>query len=326
MLLLAAGAPLPALAASPTESIVPGAAAPALTVVSEPAGAAVYLDGAFHGETPVAVDRVGAGDHRVRVVKDGYLENSRVVSVPAKGARSVNVKLTPRAGQASPAYQVEPSSQGGGGGGGKKVLLIGLGVVAVGAGVYLATRNTNKPPTVSGVTASPAVGLQSVTSITFNAAASDPDGDALTYTWNFGDGSTGSGASASHVFATSGTFNVSVEVSDAKNLKATGSGSVTIKSLSGRWGAILAGNSVFAATWNLQQSGTSISGNYSDPFNGSGTAGGSVSSPNNVSLTNSIPGFVTGRWTGTLNGDFTRITGTVDWFTGGPRAFTMDRR
>lgn len=46
-------------------------------------------------------------------------------------------------------------------------------------------------------------------------SASDPDGDPLTYAWNFGDGSTASGKTAQeHSYATDGTYTVKVTVSD----------------------------------------------------------------------------------------------------------------
>ena len=44
--------------------------------------------------------------------------------------------------------------------------------------------------------------------------SSDPDGDALTYSWNFGDGSTGSGATPSHAYTMAGRYEVSLVVSD----------------------------------------------------------------------------------------------------------------
>src|SRR5262245_478609 len=47
-----------------------------------------------------------------------------------------------------------------------------------------------------------------VTSVTFSAQATDPDGDGLTYSWNLGGGNSASGPSASRTFAAEGTFEV----------------------------------------------------------------------------------------------------------------------
>ena len=53
------------------------------------------------------------------------------------------------------------------------------------------------------------------TAIRFDgSASSDPDGDALTYAWNFGDGSSGTGATPTHSYATAGVYEVSLVVSD----------------------------------------------------------------------------------------------------------------
>ena len=51
--------------------------------------------------------------------------------------------------------------------------------------------------------------------VVFNGSgSSDADGDALTYVWTFGDGSTGSGATTSHTYTASGTYTVSLMVND----------------------------------------------------------------------------------------------------------------
>ncbi len=50
--------------------------------------------------------------------------------------------------------------------------------------------------------------------IVFNGAAEDADGDALTFAWDFGDGTRAEGAQAEHAFATAGAKNVRLTVDD----------------------------------------------------------------------------------------------------------------
>ncbi len=52
-------------------------------------------------------------------------------------------------------------------------------------------------------------------SVDFDGSTSnDPDGTIASYAWSFGDGSTGSGISPSHTYANSGTYTVSLTVTD----------------------------------------------------------------------------------------------------------------
>jgi subtilisin len=53
--------------------------------------------------------------------------------------------------------------------------------------------------------------------VTFDGSGSyDPDGDPLTYAWDFGDGSTGTGVNPNHAYTAGGTYAVTLVVNDGK--------------------------------------------------------------------------------------------------------------
>ncbi len=319
---LTAGTPT-VWAAGPVTSAKP---ATSLTVSSEPAGAAVYVDGTRAGETPLSIEGVTSGDHTVRLVKDGYLENSRVVSVPAIG-RSLQVRLTPTKPRPYAAMQVEEEPfEAEGGGGGKKWLWIGLGAVAVGAGLALALGG-NKAPSVSTVTADPPIALQGATEVQFSTNASDPDGDSLTYKWNFGDGGSAEGASPVHVFQTAGVFDVSVEVSDGKDTTSQ-STSVDVRGMSGGWGGAVTYGSTYrvAFSMNLSQNGSTVTGSYRDEY-GTGSVSGTVTHAFGISLTVNQPPYSPFTFNGETDGDVNSASGTVPgWFSNMLANFSMNRQ
>ena len=73
----------------------------------------------------------------------------------------------------------------------------------------------------NGLIGGPYSGQQG-TPVTFDASNStDPDGEALTFSWDFGDGSTGTGAKPQHAYSTTGLFSVVVTVSDPRGAVVT---------------------------------------------------------------------------------------------------------
>jgi PKD repeat protein len=75
---------------------------------------------------------------------------------------------------------------------------------------------TRAPPVAN--TGGPYSGAVNV-AITFNgSASSDPDGSVVGYQWNFGDGGSAAGATPVHAYVATGTYTVSLTVTDSDGL------------------------------------------------------------------------------------------------------------
>jgi PKD repeat protein len=81
----------------------------------------------------------------------------------------------------------------------------------------------NQPPTASFV-ATPT----NLTAAVDATASSDPEGPLASYAWAFGDGATGTGATASHTYAAAGTYQVQLTVTDGGGLTSTVTKPVTV--------------------------------------------------------------------------------------------------
>lgn len=99
-----------------------------------------------------------------------------------------------------------------------------------------------------------------VTVAAFTATASDPDGDDLSYAWQFGDGTSASGPSATHVYQAEGTFPVVLTVRDSRGGAATAGSAVTARSLNGRWLLSEGGARFYERGYDLIQSGATLTG------------------------------------------------------------------
>jgi hypothetical protein len=64
-----------------------------LHVESRPGGARVFLDGRLIGTTPLSVPSVAAGEHAVRLERDGYRRWSSSVRIVAAEQNRVTASL-----------------------------------------------------------------------------------------------------------------------------------------------------------------------------------------------------------------------------------------
>jgi PKD repeat protein len=169
--------------------------------------------------------------------------------------------------------------------------------------------------------------MAGVTTYTMTSqGASDPDGDSLSYEWAFGDGATGSGQSATHVYDSAGSFNVTLTVKDKEHSATAPSASVTVaRSMAGSWSGAT-NSTLFNSSMavNLTQSGTSIGGTLTFSGGLSGTvnlaSGGTVSErnyPTNVHFQTAnftiggYCGYFYVRFAGTTDAGGSSMTGTV---------------
>lgn len=140
--------------------------------------------------------------------------------------------------------------------------------------VTVQAAGVNRAPT--GVISAPA-GNPTITvgqSVTFAGTASDPDGDALTAHWDFGDGgSSALLAPGAHVYAAAGTYQVRLTVTDALGLADPNPPTRTV--------------TVTAVPVNQAPTGVIVapSGNLTITAGQSVTFSGSASDPNNDPVT-----------------------------------------
>jgi PKD repeat protein len=84
---------------------------------------------------------------------------------------------------------------------------------------------SNRPPVPVITSPAPNATFEAGVPVTFSGSATDPDGDAVTLAWDFGDGRAGAGATpAAHPFAVPGTYLVTLTATDTNG----GSGAATI--------------------------------------------------------------------------------------------------
>lgn len=106
---------------------------------------------------------------------------------------------------------------------------------SVAVGVTVTALPSNQPPlAVAGAT--PKSGAAPL-NVTFSSAgSSDPEGTALTYSWNFGDGTTSTSANPSHSYSLAGDYTAQLTVSDGTNTSVASTVAISVTGLIAAYG------------------------------------------------------------------------------------------
>ena len=87
---------------------------------------------------------------------------------------------------------------------------------ATNAPVTVSFENFEAKPANSVPTAAFQASCTSLTCSVDGSTSSDPDGPVTSYAWSFGDGTSATGARSSHTFAASGTYVITLTVTDER--------------------------------------------------------------------------------------------------------------
>lgn len=129
--------------------------------------------------------------------------------------------------------------------------------------------------------------------LSFNAGgSSDADGAIVGYSWNFGDGSTASGITASKTYSSAGSYSVVLTVTDDSGLTSTSSQTITVTAPP------------------LQALSVSSVAVTATPLRNGYRCSAQVSIVNAASTAPVASASVTGAWSGTVTGTVSGVTGS----------------
>jgi len=177
---------------------------------------------------------------------------------------------------------------------------------------------TNRAPVITSASVSPAFGIADLQAFTFAAIANDPDGDAVSYSWNAA-GNTATAATPPPIVFRSpgGSSTATITVTDSKGLSASSTVNFTVGSMSGRWTVTSATNTLTATTFDLTQGSSGIvTGNVTSPVLGTGRIDpaqpGSINAAGTVQFRYKVGNFTDATITGTMDTTGTRVVGAVN--------------
>jgi len=192
------------------------------------------------------------------------------------------------------------------------------------------TPQANRAPVVTAVLANPTFGVQDFGIYTFNASATDADGDPLTFTWNIaGNARTGAAVQAGP-FSNGGTGQATVTVTDGRGGSTSGSVNFVVGTMTGTWVGSVQGPDIPTFAMSLTQVAGLFAGAIAIP-QGTGEVGptgaiATINASGAIVMRVKVAPFNDFTMTGQMSGTGTTVTGSVtgSGFTG--QAFIMNKQ
>ena len=185
----------------------------------------------------------------------------------------------------------------------------------------------NRPPVIGAMNFAPAFGIAQLTRFSFNASASDPDGDAISYAWDVA-GNPFTGTNDSITFSGGGSGTARVTVTDSKGATATDTRTFVVGSMTGAWTGSIPGYTNL--TFSLTQANTVVTGTFFEQDFGAGkidpAAPGSIDGDGNVQMRFKLAVFSDFTFRGRMDSSGRRITGGVFGSGFNGESFTMTKQ
>jgi hypothetical protein len=189
------------------------------------------------------------------------------------------------------------------------------------------TPQANRAPVINSMNFAPAFGIAQLTQFSFNASASDPDGDSITYAWDVaGNPSTGTNGTIAFPDGRNGVARVTV--TDSKGSTVTDTRTFIVGSMSGLWTGSIPGYTNMA--FDLTQSATVVTGRFAEQYFGTGVIDpaqpGRIDGDGRVEMRFKLARFSDFTFRGQMDSSGQRVTGGVfgSGFNGEP--FTMNKQ
>jgi hypothetical protein len=188
---------------------------------------------------------------------------------------------------------------------------------------------------INSLNVTPSFGIAQLTPFTYNASASDPDGDSVTYTWDLA-GNPAMGSTGNITFTGGGTGVVRVTVADSKGLTAADTRTITVGTMTGNWRFFVPGQGTLLLA--LNQNSTFVTGTFTVAPEGfgnvaAGTNGttdpaqpGSINGNGGVQIRLKVGRFTDFTMNGTMDSSGQRVTGTLTGSGFSGQAFTMTKQ